>query len=99
MIDHQFSARFKKDTDEAFKNEEFERRLGEYFAGFIQCYPHLIIKEEFDNENETWIFKFAIEVPCEHEMAPCDNSGRILVSGEPFRGSSYAICHKCGYKP
>jgi len=36
---------------------------------------------------------------CEHEMVPCDSMGRIVISGEPFRGNAFAICRKCGFRP
>jgi hypothetical protein len=61
MTHHQFSKRFKKDTDEQYKNVEFEKALAEWAQGFIQCYPHLIEKKDFGDNEETWIFKFKIQ--------------------------------------
>lgn len=57
-LSHQFAARFPKGGD---NSEEFERRLAEFMRGFIECYPHYIIKREFDSNTEDWIFKFYIE--------------------------------------
>jgi hypothetical protein len=68
MIPHQFSKRFKKDTDEQFKNDEFEKALSDWAQGFIQCYPHLIEKVDFGTTDETWIFKFMIEDPDREKM-------------------------------
>lgn len=62
MIIHQFSKRFKKDTDLEFKNEQFEERLSKFMVGFIECYPHLIQKKDFDSKEEDWIFKFFVEL-------------------------------------
>lgn len=55
---HQYSKRFKKSTDADFKNEEFEKKLAEYMVGFIQCYPHLIHKIPFGENEEDWVFRF-----------------------------------------
>lgn len=94
MTEHQFSARFKKATDQDYKFDEFQKNLAKYFAGFIECYPHLIEKVNFDSENETWIFKFSIEVPCDHEIVPVHT---VTYNGKTY--DSEAICNKCGDKP
>lgn len=58
-----YSRIFKKDTDLKFKYDEFEAAFAEFMVGYIQCYPHLIRKEEMPHmpDHEMWIFPFWVE--------------------------------------
>lgn len=51
---------FKKDTDEAFKHDEFEMALGPFMSAYIRCYPHLIEKKTIPHrpDYELWVFRF-----------------------------------------
>lgn len=59
LFSHQFSMSVRK--GEEFNHEEFERGLNEFMKGFLECYPHYIIKQEFKGDIEHWTFKFWIE--------------------------------------
>lgn len=64
MIKHKYSKRFKIDTDKEFKHVEFERSLGEFMAGFIECYPHLIKRYDISTlpGHEIWEFNFYLDI-------------------------------------
>jgi hypothetical protein len=58
-----YSKMFKKSVDLTYKYDEFEKSFAEFMVGFIQCYPHLIEKEDMPHMpgHELWIFKFWVE--------------------------------------
>jgi len=60
LLSHQFSIRVVK-GDTEFNEEEFAKRIAKFIVGFLDCYPHYIIKQPFKDDQETWIFKFWIE--------------------------------------
>jgi len=58
------------------------------------------IVDAIPKNKSRWVSEAIVQyAPCNHEMVVCDANGRIPITGEPFRGASYAICHKCGYRP
>jgi hypothetical protein len=59
MIEQQFSKHFDIITDKQFKDDEFEKKLGEYIIGFVQHYPNMIEKK-IKNGVEVWIFRFSV---------------------------------------
>lgn len=58
-----YSRIFKKETDLTFKYDEFEKHFSEFMVGYIQCYPHLVEKQEIPHMpgHEMWVFKFWVE--------------------------------------
>lgn len=58
-----YSRIFKKKTDLTFKYNEFELNFAEFMIGYVQCYPHLVEKQEIPHmpEHEMWVFKFWVE--------------------------------------
>jgi hypothetical protein len=61
MIEHQFSKHFSPDTDNDFKNEQFEKKLAEFIVMFVECYPNLISKK-IEGSKEVWVFRFSVNV-------------------------------------
>ena len=59
MTEQQYSKHFDPDTDNEYKNQEFESGLTDWIVGLIQHYPHLIEKSVIDRV-EIWILRVMV---------------------------------------